>query len=87
MASMKYQSDLDVDQYKSKASSHISTNFEWKTFTYMNMLNMRTKILYHINGNDINQKFVYLKVASVNICHSTVPGCVPFPMAPLSFVS
>lgn len=27
MASMKYQSDLDVDQYKSKASSHISKNF------------------------------------------------------------
>jgi hypothetical protein len=34
----------------------------------------------------INQKFVWLKVASINISRSTVPNCVPFLVAPFSFV-
>jgi hypothetical protein len=87
VASIKYQSDLDADRYISETSARISTNFKWTTFTYMNILNMRTKILCHRNENEINQKFVCLKVASINISYSTVPGCVPFPMAPLLFVS
>jgi hypothetical protein len=66
VASKKYQSDLDADRYISEASARISTNFKWTTFTYMNILNMRTKILCHRNENEINQKFVCLKVASIN---------------------
>jgi hypothetical protein len=50
----------------------ISTNFEWPTFTYKNILNMRTKILSQKWGK-INKKFVWLKVASVNISRNTAP--------------
>jgi hypothetical protein len=28
----------------------VSTNFEWQTFAYMNILNVRTKILCHRNA-------------------------------------
>jgi hypothetical protein len=43
--------------------------------SYMNILNMRTKILCHRNEKEINKKFVWLKVASVNISRSTVSDC------------
>jgi hypothetical protein len=47
---------------------------------------MRAKILCHRNEKKINQKFVWLKVASVNICRFTVPDCVTFLMLPFLFV-
>jgi len=49
----------------------------------MNILNLRTNIVSQKWGekNQKNQKFVWLKVASVNISHSTVHDCIPFPMA------
>jgi hypothetical protein len=40
---------------------------EWPTFAYINILNMRTKILCQGNEKNIHQKFAWLKVASVNI--------------------
>jgi hypothetical protein len=43
---------------------------------------MRTKILCHRSEKKINQKFVWLKVASINISRSTVPDCVPFFVTP-----
>ena len=33
----------------------------------------------------INQMFAWLKVASINISRSTVPGCAPFLMVPFVF--
>jgi hypothetical protein len=33
----------------------------------------------------INQKFVWLKVASINISRSKVPGCAPFLLVPFVF--
>ena len=33
----------------------------------------------------INQKVVWLKVASINISRSTVPGCAPFLLVPFVF--
>ena len=41
------------------------------------MLYMRNKILCHRNEKKMNQNFVWLKVAVVNISHSTVHDCVP----------
>jgi hypothetical protein len=46
----------------------------------MNILTLRTNIVSQKWGEK-NQKFVWLKVASVNISHSTVYDCIPFPMA------
>ena len=63
VASIKYQSDWGADQWKSEASPYISMNFEWPTFVYKNILNMRIMILCHRNEKKINQKFVWLKVA------------------------
>ena len=36
------------------------------------MLYMRNKILCHRNEKKINKKFIWLKVALVNISHSTI---------------
>jgi hypothetical protein len=33
----------------------------------------------------INQKFVWLKVASINISRNTVPDCIPFLVVPFLF--
>ena len=33
----------------------------------------------------INQKFVWLKVASINISRNTVPDCTPFLVVPFLF--
>jgi len=85
VASIKYKSDLDADGEKSEGSSCISTNFECPTFAYINILNMRTKISSHRNEKNINRKFVWLKVASVNMSYIMV-DCVPLPIAPLLFV-
>jgi hypothetical protein len=52
----------------------------------MNKLNMRTQILCHRNEKKINQKFVWLKVALVNIAFCTVHDNPPFPMEPILFV-
>ena len=66
-------------RFKVYFSNCISTNFERPTFAYMNiLLNMRNKILCHRNEKKINQKFVWLKVATINISRSTETGCVPF---------
>jgi hypothetical protein len=35
--------------------------------------------------DEINQKFVWLKVASINISRSTMPDCTPFLLLPLVF--
>ena len=35
----------------------------------------------------INQKFIWLKVASINISRSTVPDCVPLLVVPFLFDS
>jgi len=51
----------------------------------MNILNMRTKILCHRNVKKINQKSVWLKVASINISRSTVSDCAPFLVVPFLF--
>ena len=34
----------------------------------------------------MRKKFVWLKVAFINISKSTVPDCVPFPIVPSLFV-
>ena len=39
---------------------------------------MRTQILCNRIEKKINKKFVWLKVASINISRSTVPDCAPF---------
>ena len=39
---------------------------------------MRTQTLCHRIEKNINQKFVWLKVALINISHSTVSDCAPF---------
>ena len=44
-------------------------------------------ILCHRNEKKINQKFVWLKVASVNISRFTVPDCITFPMSAFLFVT
>jgi hypothetical protein len=41
---------------------------------------MRAKILLHRNEKIINQKFVWLKVALVNISRSTVTDCIIIPI-------
>jgi hypothetical protein len=43
---------------------------------------MRTQTLCHRIEKKINPKFVWLKVASINISRSTVPDCAPFLMVP-----
>jgi ACR3 family arsenite efflux pump ArsB len=70
---------------KSEVSPCISTNFEWPTFSNMNILYMRTQTLCHRIENKINQQFVWLKVASINISRSTVSDCVPFLVVPFLF--
>ena len=47
---------------------------------------MRTQILCHRNEKKINQKYVWLKVALVNIAFCTVHDNPPFPMEPILFV-
>jgi hypothetical protein len=47
---------------------------------------MRTKISCHRNEKNINKKFVWLKVASVNISYIMV-DCVPLPIAPFLYVT
>jgi hypothetical protein len=44
---IKYRSDLEADRKKSEVSPCISANFEWPTFSNMNILYMRTQILCH----------------------------------------
>jgi hypothetical protein len=44
----------------------------------MNILYMKTQILCHRIEKKINQKLVWLKVASINISRSTVSDCDPF---------
>jgi macrodomain Ter protein organizer (MatP/YcbG family) len=39
----------------------------------------------HFNEKKINQKFVWLKVASINISRSTVSDCAPFLVVPFLF--
>ena len=63
---------MEADRKKSEVSPCISTNFEWPTFSNMNILYMRTQTLCHRIEKKINQKFVWLKVASINISRSTV---------------
>ena len=46
---------------------------------------MRTQTLCHKIEKKINQKFVWLKVASINISHSTVSDCAPFLVVPFVF--
>jgi hypothetical protein len=50
----------------------------------MNILYMRTQTLCH-RIEKKNQKFVWLKVASINISRSTVSDCAPFLMVPFLF--
>jgi hypothetical protein len=45
---------------KSEVSPCISTNFEWQTFSNMNILYMRIQTLCHRIEKKINQKFVWL---------------------------
>jgi hypothetical protein len=69
----KYRSDLEADRKKSEVSPCISTNFEWPTFSDMNIYEnsdfMRKKI---------NQKFAWLKVASINISRRQCLIAPPF---------
>jgi hypothetical protein len=46
---------------------------------------MRTQTLCHRIEKKINQKFVWLKVASINISRITVPDCAPFLVVPFVF--
>ena len=46
---------------------------------------MRTQTLCHRIEKKINQKFVWLKEASINISRSTVSDCVPFLVVPFLF--
>ena len=46
---------------------------------------MRTHTLCHKIEKKINQKFVWLKVASINISRSTVSDCAPFLVVPFLF--
>ena len=46
---------------------------------------MRTQTLCHKIEKKINQKFVWLKVASINISRSTVSDCAPFLVVPFLF--
>ena len=46
---------------------------------------MRTQTLCHRIEKKINQKFVWLKVASINISRSTVSDCAPFLVVPFLF--
>jgi hypothetical protein len=50
------------------------------------MMQIKQKLNYRkILGEKKNQKFVWLKVASINISHSTVPDCTPFLVVPFLF--
>ena len=47
---------------------------------------MRTQTLCHRIEKKINQKFAWLKVASINISHSTVSDCAPFLVVPFYLI-
>jgi hypothetical protein len=48
-------------------------------------LKLVTKIQIHRNEKKINQKFVWLKLASINISRCTVLDCAPFLVVPFLF--
>ena len=51
----------------------------------MNILYMRTQTLCHRIEKKINQKLVWLKVASINISRSTVFDCAQSLVVPFLF--
>ena len=77
---------IDKNLKRQRAFQQILNGQPSYTKMYMNISTMRTKILCHRIEKKINQKLVWLKVASVNISCSTMHGCVPLPMVASLFV-